>query len=130
MRGAVAKNGRARTVLIAPVFSGHIKQFVDRFRQGCSGRTPVLINEDGKRMKYWSIYERIKAIGRATGIGWLHPHSLRHTYCTLLYGVGHDAFMVQEQAGHVKPETTKIYAHIGDNERKKQVLALGRLLTP
>jgi len=130
VRAAVAKNGRARTVLIAPVFSRHIKQFVDRFREGCGGRIPLLINEAGNRIKYWNIYDRIKTIGRLTGIGWLHPHCLRHTYCTLLYGVGHDAFMVQEQAGHVKPETTKIYAHIGDNDRKRQVLGLGRLLTP
>ncbi len=29
---------------------------------------------------YQSIYEKIKKLGRSSGLGKLHPHMLRHTY--------------------------------------------------
>ncbi len=129
VRWEIAKNGRARTITLSDEMVVEIGNFVGRFRDGCKPRAPVLLNEYGRRMKGWNVYARVKTIAKKTGLTWLHPHALRHTYCTLLYKVKKDQRFVQMQAGHVKLETTGIYTHIGDTEQIKQVSALDWLVT-
>lgn len=129
VRWQVAKGGRARTVIISDKFKELIGQYTKRFCKGCSGRSPLLRNEYGNRMTPENIYNRIKTIGRHAAIGSLHPHMMRHTYLSLLYGVDKDQMLVKNQGGHVKMDTTNIYVHIGDREQKRQVSRLAWLAT-
>ena len=64
------------------------------------------------------LYEKIKQLGKKSGIGRLHPHMLRHTYLTRLYNVEHDLRFVQDQAGHASPTTTAIYAKTNSTARR------------
>jgi site-specific recombinase XerD len=128
VRWETTKSGRSRSVVISEKMSAVIAKFVGRFRRDCKPRSPVLLNENGRRIRTWNIYRRVKTIGRNTGCDWLHPHALRHTYCSLLYRVDRDVFFVQQQAGHVSSETTKLYTHTEDSKRKKQVLSLDFLV--
>jgi len=75
-------------------------------------------------MIYRTVYEKMKKLGKKSGIGKLHPHMLRHTYLTRLYNVEHDLRFVQDQAGHASPTTTAIYAKTNSKARKRQVEAL------
>ena len=75
-------------------------------------------------MIYRSIYEKIKKLGRQSGIGKLHPHMLRHTYGTRLYNVEQDLRFVQDQLGHASPTTTAIYAKTNAKARRRQLEAL------
>lgn len=47
-------------------------------------------------------------------------HLLRHTYATMVYKKTKDLALLQDLLGHEDPSTTRIYAHI-DNEEKKKV---------
>lgn len=129
IRWQMAKSGRGRAIILSEAQTAIINRFTDRFRRAAKAKAPLLLNEYGRRMTGQNIYQKIKTIGRRVGILSIHPHTLRHTYSTLLYGVKKDQMFVKDQCGHAKLETTDIYVHIGDIERRKQVSALDWLTT-
>jgi site-specific recombinase XerD len=49
---------------------------------------------------------------RLAGVAGISPHSFRHHYGTRMYRATHDLLAVQKLLGHVKPETTQIYAQL------------------
>ena len=113
-----------RTVDIPESLVKRLDRFFRLYRKDAKPDDPVLASTNGKRMIYRSIYEKIKKLGKNSGIGKLHPHMLRHTYLTRLYNVEHDLRFVQDQAGHSSPTTTAIYAKTNNKARKRQVEAL------
>ncbi len=113
-----------RTVDIPESLVKRLERFVKLYRKGSKPKEPLLASTNGKRMIYRSIYEKMKKLGKKSGIGKLHPHMLRHTYLTRLYNVEHDLRFVQDQAGHASPTTTAIYAKTNNKARKRQVEAL------
>lgn len=121
------RNGKGkvtRTVDIPESLRKRLDRFVRLYRKGAKPKQPLLISTNGKRMIYRSIYEKIKKLGKQSGIGKLHPHMLRHTYLTRLYNVEHDLRFVQDQAGHASPTTTAIYAKTDNKARKRQLEAI------
>lgn len=52
----------------------------------------------------------------------LSTHKLRHTAATMMYQNGTDIFLLSEILGHENVNTTKIYTHIGDNQKKEAML--------
>ncbi len=129
VRWEMAKGGRNRGIIVSDDFKRLLAAYVQRFCKGCRAKSPLLRNEYGNQMTAQNIYCRMRTIGRHTGIKGLHPHMLRHTYLSLLYGVEKDQVFVQRQGGHVKMDTTNIYVHIGDIGRKRQVERLSHLAT-
>ena len=113
-----------RTVDIPDSLVKRLDRFVRLYRKGAKPEDSLLISTKGMRMIYRSIYEKMKKLGKKSGIGKLHPHMLRHTYLTRLYNVEHDLRFVQDQAGHANPTTTAIYAKTNSKARKRQVEAL------
>lgn len=51
----------------------------------------------------------------------IHPHTLRHSYATHLMNLGVPLEFIQKLLGHVKPETTEIYAHIGVENLRSEI---------
>lgn len=129
VRWEEAKGRRNRGIVISDKCKKLITDYVNRFCKYGKSKSHLLLNEYGYPMTPENIYARLKTIGRITGIKKLHPHMLRHTYLSLLYGISKDQMFVKDQGGHVKMDTTNIYVHIGDNERKKQVSRLDWLAT-
>jgi integrase len=113
-----------RTVDIPDNLRKRLERFVRLYRKGAKPKDPLLVSTKGKLLIYRSVYEKIKKLGKKSGIGKLHPHMLRHTYLTRLYNVEHDLRFVQDQAGHASPTTTTIYAKTNNKARKRQVEAL------
>lgn len=116
-----------RTVDIPETLIKRLDRFVRLYRKRAKAKSPLLVSTNGKRMIYRTVYEKMKKLGRNSGIGKLHPHMLRHTYLTRLYNVEHDLRFVQDQAGHASPTTTAIYAKTSSKARKRQVEALDDL---
>lgn len=57
-------------------------------------------------------------------------HSLRHTYCTLLYEAGVDVLTAKEFMGHADVTTTMgIYTHLRDQKKRKSAAALNDYLS-
>jgi len=123
------RNGKGRvtrTIDIPQSLQKRLERFVKLYRKGAKPKGPLFVNARGKRMIYRSIYEKIKKLGKQSGIGKLHPHMLRHTYGTRLYNVEQDLRFVQDQLGHSSPTTTAIYAKTNSKARKRQVEALDK----
>jgi site-specific recombinase XerD len=64
-------------------------------------------------------------IGEKAKVDGLTPHVLRHTFCHDLVAQGVNVFLVAKLAGHVKIETTMIYAQPGEEELQAAVEKLG-----
>jgi len=121
------RNGKGkvtRTVDIPESLQKRLERYVRLYRKGAKPKDPLFVSAKGGRMIYRSIYEKIKKLGRQSGIGKLHPHMLRHTYGTRLYNVEQDLRFVQDQLGHASPTTTAIYAKTNSKARKRQLEAL------
>jgi site-specific recombinase XerC len=93
------------------------------YRRGSKPKASLLVSTTGKRIVHRSIYEKMKKLGKKSGVGRLHAHMLRYTYSTRLYNVEHDLRFVQDQAGHAGPTKTAIYAKTNSKARKRQVEA-------
>jgi len=113
-----------RTIDIPESLVKRLERFIKLYRKDAKPDKPLLISTKGKRVIYRSLYEKIKKLGKKSGIGKIHPHVLRHTYLTRLYNVENDLRFVQDQAGHSSPTTTAIYAKTNSKARKRQVEAL------
>ena len=99
---------------------------------GCYGvpkKSPVFVNKCGGAIGYDSLYKKVKRIGIIAGVPSLHPHSLRHTFGTLLYHYRKDLFFVMQQLGHSKVDTTQIYAKTLDESKLEQMKAFGKDLS-
>jgi integrase len=97
-----------RTIDIPESLVKRLGRFIKLYRKSARPDEPLLVSTKGKRVIYRSVYEKIKKLGKKSGIGKIHPHVLRHTYLTRLYGVENDLRFVQDQAGHASPNTTAI----------------------
>lgn len=51
----------------------------------------------------------------------VHPHTLRHSYATLLQNRDTPLNVIQNLLGHARIETTTIYVHMGIDKMKEQV---------
>lgn len=135
----VAGKGRKdRTIIISEDFKGMLCEYVRRYHHGHGLESLLFRNERGKKMTRWSIYAKVKRIGINAGI-WLYrkegvlktrlsPHKLRHTFATHLLDVTDNMNLVMTQLGHVKIDTTAIYARtlseksrVGMNRYSKRI---------
>lgn len=73
-----------------------------------------------KRLREWA--ERAKVMKHIT------YHTSRHTFAGLLLSTGSDLYTVQRLLGHRSIETTQIYAHIFDNQKRDAVLRIPQII--
>jgi integrase/recombinase XerD len=114
------KGDKDRTIGISRYLKERLCDYVGRYHKHLAPESWLFRSERTCRIKYQSIYSKVKRIGLKAGI-WLYrkngklrsrlsPHKFRHTYATLLLDVTDNEFLVQSQLGHEKPDTTQIYA--------------------
>lgn len=76
-----------------------------------------------------SIQSSLKEAARGAGIMKnVHPHTLRHTYATLLYDSGVDIRTIADLMGHESLETTQRYAKMTDVSKERARGAIDLLL--
>jgi integrase len=75
----------------------------------------------GETMTYWSLRLRFsRAAGRA-GIKRVTPHTMRHTFASILIAEGRTVEFVRDQLGHAHTSTTlDTYSHLFDAARHAQ----------
>jgi integrase/recombinase XerD len=79
---------------------------------------PLLATGTGGRLRQGHLWELVRRLARAAGIGaWeqLSPHSLRHSAITFALDAGASLRDVQDYAGHKDPRTTRRYDHSRDS---------------
>ncbi len=108
-----------RSVEVSSALANRIRLFVKRYRKGAKPKSSLFVNERCGQLSYRSLYSKLRIIGRAAGIGHLHPHMLRHTYGTAFFNKSKNLLMLQDQLGHADPVTTAIYAKTNSSERRR-----------
>ena len=92
---------------------------LERPKESISDSVFVIFRKPYKEMHKESIYARIKAIQKRSGIERsLFPHLLRHTMATDALNRGMNVAEVKEILGHEKLDTTMIYAKISHDSVK------------
>lgn len=81
----------------------------------------LFISGKGSRISTNSVRRRLAKIGVASGVGHLHPHTLRHSFATHMLARCHDIRAVQEMLGHTSIKTTQMYTSL-DIEHLKVAL--------
>ena len=87
---------------------------------GRSGNQPLFVSKTtGKRMFEGSLNTIIRNLFKRAGINGIRPspHTLRHTYCTLMLAAGCDRYSVELLMRHRTQNTTDIYAHTSTEQR-------------
>lgn len=91
----------------------------------------VFCKENGERIWPRCFHRHYTDSLKATGVSHKKPHTMRHTFCTLLIEEGEDLRIVQELAGHASLAITAgIYVHVLERTKKKAVTKLSSILTP
>jgi len=76
----------------------------------------VFISKTGRKIEDWYVRKVVKEAGKAIGLDWIHPHSLRHFFATNLIRNGTHIRVVQYLLGHARMETTARYLHFMDSD--------------
>lgn len=114
------KGHKPRTVGVSEWFASQLAAYVERHLASASPESWLFRSERGGRIKYSSVYAKIKRLGIKSGI-WLYrkdgrlksrlsPHKLRHSFGTALLNSSNNTWLVQIALGHSKAETSQIYA--------------------
>lgn len=114
-----ARGNVDRSIEMRSEMANCIARFVRLYREGAKPDEPLLISERGKRIKYMSLYSKVRRIGKKAGIGKLYPGILRRTYLIRLYDAEKDLRFVQRQAGHASRKTTTIYVRMSSESEQK-----------
>ncbi|MFN0123778.1 MAG: site-specific tyrosine recombinase XerD [Blastocatellia bacterium] len=88
-----------------------------RLLDGASSQL-LFVGKKGKavtRQKFWQIVTRY---GKQAGIHHVTPHTLRHSFATVLLEHGADLRSVQMMLGHADIGATQIYTHVTDERLK------------
>jgi integrase/recombinase XerC len=115
-----AKGEKDRTVTISDLLTERLGDYVRRYHGRHSIESFLFRSENGGRLSPDSAYCKVKLIGLKARI-WVYrkngrlrtklsPHKFRHTNATHLLDVTGSEFLVKDQLGHEKTDTTHIYA--------------------
>ncbi|GEM_PF-2160714 len=115
-----AKGEKDRTVGISDLLTERLGGYVNRYHRRHSIESFLFRSENGGRLSTGSVYCKVKVIGLKAKI-WIYtkngnlrtklsPHKFRHTNATHLLDVTNNEFLVKDQLGHEKTDTTHIYA--------------------
>ncbi|MHC4617238.1 MAG: tyrosine-type recombinase/integrase [Planctomycetota bacterium] len=115
------KGNISRTVEINSALARRVTDFAKLYRRSAKPKSPLFVNEDGRPLRYHSVYSKIRILRHKVGIPYLKVHAMRHTFGTRLYNQTKDLLFVQDQMGHKNPVTTAIYARTDNEERRRQI---------
>jgi len=95
-----------------------LKNFIDFHRKNGND---YLFSWNGGYVTPPMFRKYFKTACRKSGSPWMHPHSLRHYYATMLLKKGVNVKIVQIILGHSDIKTTSRYLHMLDNDIFKAV---------
>lgn len=106
------KGSKDRIILIpGDKFAGELRDYINNMTT--STLFPV---SDRQIRNIIKKYARISGIRAPEEV---HPHTLRHSYATHMVNKGVGIDVIQDMLGHERLETTKIYTHMGKEQKRK-----------
>lgn len=120
------KGKRRRYMPLSPLTVKHLMILWERRGKPVGG--PVLLSRTRRRLSQTSLYGTIKTYARRAGLPHVSPHWFRHTYLTelaLRATRAEDMWRIQKLAGHARVDTTTVYIHLLEEDRRLVDLAFG-----
>ena len=102
-------------------FDARAKRHLQTYLDSRTDNTPALfvsLDARASRLGISGIEWRLRELGRACGIGRVHPHKFRRTLATHAIDKGMPIEQVQKLLGHARIETTMHYAMVNQNNVK------------
>lgn len=126
-KGEIKVLGKRNKQRIVPFGEELREAFLDYFplRNQVSGRLtgPLFIRTDNVRMRPDEVRMVVKRhIMAVSTVSKCTPHTLRHTFATVMLNRGADIRAVQEILGHENLATTEVYTHVSIADLKEQYL--------
>ena len=130
---ATTKNGKARTLTVAPFVMDILskvrkEQFKNKMLVGTDWQNKfelVFTNEIGQHIVPQTANKRFKNIARKMGRADARFHDLRHTYAVTALQEGDSVKTVQENLGHATASfTLDVYGHVSDKMKKESALRM------
>lgn len=84
----------------------------------------------GAPMTYSNAYQVIETIGAAAGLGYLHPHMLRHTHATALARAGWTAPEIAARLGQSHAASADVYIHLASDDLTNKMKQTEDLIWP
>jgi integrase/recombinase XerC len=114
----VTKGGRQRRVWLDREAVDVLDRWLDaRSKAGLGHAKHVFTTTKGGPLASAYLRELAARKGEEAGIGWrVHPHALRHTAATNTLRETGNLALVQDMLGHARPETTRVYAKIANED--------------
>lgn len=120
--GTVKVMGKGRKERMLPIgakLARHLHAYLHRFRSNMPGDHLFCTNH-GLPLEKRHLQHVLERIGKRAHLH-VTPHLIRHSAASHLALTGIPAFMLQRMLGHTSLNTTKMYIHLIDDEKLKQV---------
>jgi len=111
----LGKRDKERIIPLFPLAVAQLQLYLqNRQNYSQSASHPfVFINPKGQQISRQYVFTMIKENCKKNGLSAsISPHSLRHTFASLLLDNGADLRVIQELLGHADIATTQIYTHL------------------
>lgn len=109
----IGKGNKERLCPLGPVALRCLNTFTDRFDLSKELDSPIVCQQNGRRMEPRQVQKLLKVHLAAAGLPLdMTPHKLRHSFATHLLDNGADLRIVQELLGHSSLSTTQLYTHV------------------
>jgi len=119
------KGGKDRMAIMSKSLLLEIKDFI--LKNNISSGF-IFLGRNNKHMTSRNAQRIVKEAGVRAGISkQVSPHKLRHSFATHLLESGNDIRVIQELLGHSNLQTTQIYTHVSNTEKRKVVSPLDLL---
>ena len=115
------KGGDESRLPVNPQITEHIKKYLSK--REVTLDQPMFLSRKGSQIKQNTVYCLVRNYLIKAGIKKqkMGPHTLRHTFGTMLRAKGADLVVIQELLGHKKLETTSIYMHVEQRDLENAV---------
>lgn len=119
----IRKGGKVHLAPLAPPTAAALDRAVDGRLSGS-----IFLDWEGRPMDRFDASRVCRRLGRAAGVGPVHPHALRHAFVTLALDAGVALRDVQDAAGHEDPRTTRRYDRARHNLDRHPTFAVADAL--
>lgn len=116
-----SKSKADRTVPMLKQGKPLLGHYLKNVRPGLLGDRWLFPNRDGNPISKRLVQEEMRAVRAELGIEHLTPHTLRHTYLTILNENGITGFDLAEIAGHKNLSTSWLYVHPDASRLSREV---------
>ena len=123
----MGKGSKERLIPTDDIAVNHLKNYLNNYRYTLLKKNKntdyLFINNLGNKISRVGFYKIIKKEAiRANIKKDISPHTIRHTFATILLKNGADLRVIQELLGHSDIKTTQIYTHLIQEQLKKEYL--------